>query len=420
MLSFTLWRAFTTPVTYALLVVLIGTAVMQVKYVNNALQRFDSTQVIPVQFVMFTLSVIIGSAILYRDFEKATTDNILKFVGGCLLTFFGVYLITSGRSRIDPNEDDEILDEEQEERISLTERDRLRDTVPYTDTVPKQPSTTRIVPRGRGDLAHDKDGEDSRRSSRVSFAEPSPLSRSSRVYSNSPYQTSPHITTLPSPSAQSTRTEETPLLDNPWTESADTNASTRPLGIHGTSSSPSLPTQTELPPVDPTKPSTPKDSVDAAVRPRLTPHQTAVPLQADRSSTPGRNSISRIMPGQLISPLSGGLSVVVADSLRRGVDSPLRNKSARRAHGSISRPKSALQRPPQSSAEAAGALGTAATNDSSRPTEGSHSLELERENRSTITRARSLSNTLSDLFRVRVSGPERQDSGGEEAGPSGS
>src|SRR6266536_2659710 len=122
MLSSTLWRALTTPVTYVLLAILIGTAIMQVRYVNKALQRFDSTQVIPVQFVMFTLSVIIGSAVLYRDFEKATTENVGKFIGGCLLTFFGVWLITSGRP---PNDDDgdEDSDEEGEERISLADQE---------------------------------------------------------------------------------------------------------------------------------------------------------------------------------------------------------------------------------------------------------------------------------------------------------
>ena len=80
---------------------------MQVKYVNKALARFDSTQVIPVQFVMFTLSVIIGSAILYRDFEKATAESVGKFIGGCLLTFFGVFLITNGRPRQDEDDEEE-------------------------------------------------------------------------------------------------------------------------------------------------------------------------------------------------------------------------------------------------------------------------------------------------------------------------
>lgn len=98
LLSDTLWRALTFPITYVLLLILVMTALLQIRYVNRALQRFDSTRVIPVQFVLFTISVIIGSAILYRDFESATVDRIAKFVGGCLLTFAGVYLLTSGRT----------------------------------------------------------------------------------------------------------------------------------------------------------------------------------------------------------------------------------------------------------------------------------------------------------------------------------
>ncbi|CAK7266621.1 hypothetical protein SEPCBS119000_002123 [Sporothrix epigloea] len=115
MLSSTLLGAFLTPMTYVLLVILLGTAVMQVRYVNKALQRFDSTQVIPIQFVMFTLSVILGSAVLYRDFERTTTEQAIKFVGGCLLTFFGVFIITSGRPPVNGEEEEE--EEEEEETL---------------------------------------------------------------------------------------------------------------------------------------------------------------------------------------------------------------------------------------------------------------------------------------------------------------
>ncbi|KAL2123963.1 hypothetical protein VTJ04DRAFT_328 [Mycothermus thermophilus] len=132
MLSSTLLGAFTTPVTYALIFVLLLTAIMQVRYLNKALQRFASTQVIPVQFVLFTLSVIIGSAVLYRDFERTTRDQAVKFVGGCLFTFFGVFVITSGRPRqTDDDDEDEITlsdAEGIEETIGLAEHDRLRPT----------------------------------------------------------------------------------------------------------------------------------------------------------------------------------------------------------------------------------------------------------------------------------------------------
>ncbi|KAI5806460.1 magnesium transporter, partial [Peziza echinospora] len=70
LLSSSLYHIFTMPIAYVFAIVLVGTAVLQIKYINRALQRFDSTQVIPTQFVLFTLSVIIGSGILYRDFEK--------------------------------------------------------------------------------------------------------------------------------------------------------------------------------------------------------------------------------------------------------------------------------------------------------------------------------------------------------------
>lgn len=151
MLSSTLLGAFTTPVTYVLLVILLGTAIMQVRYLNNALQRFDSTQVIPIQFVSFTLCVIIGSAVLYRDFERTTAKQAVKFVGGCLLTFFGVFLITSGRPPAD--EDEDLLSDEEgvEETIGLAAQD---------SNEPQSPGQQ----RHRGTEA-----KNSRRSSRVSF-----------------------------------------------------------------------------------------------------------------------------------------------------------------------------------------------------------------------------------------------------------
>jgi hypothetical protein len=418
MLSFTLWRAFTTPVTYALLAVLIGTAVMQVKYVNNALQRFDSTQVIPVQFVMFTLSVIIGSAILYRDFEKATTDRVVKFVGGCLLTFFGVYLITSGRSRVDNGEDEES-DDEREERIGLANQDPTMEEAPYTDRVRTRSSTGRALARHSRDFGNDEDDDEvSRRSSRVSFTAPSSPPRSPGTSSYETYHPPARTVKASKPSIQSLRAEETPLLSNPWKDVVDNSKRTRPLGIRGTHSSPILPTESEEA-SDPSKPSAVGSVAEDNVhRPS---HTNQVPvLQVERALMPARHSISRMMPGQLISPLSGGLSVVVTDSLRRGVDSPLRNKSIRRQRPSLDRSRHGLQRLPQGADEATGALGTSPPKDGDETNAVTQDLGPERANWSPITRARSLSTTLGDLFRGKGPKPGRPDTGDEEAGPSAS
>lgn len=57
------------PISYILIIVLVFTAIMQIKYLSKAMQRFDSTAVIPTQFVLFTLSAITGSAVIYRDFD---------------------------------------------------------------------------------------------------------------------------------------------------------------------------------------------------------------------------------------------------------------------------------------------------------------------------------------------------------------
>lgn len=48
---------------------------------------------IPIQFVLFTLSAIIGSAILYGDFQKAKFHQIVTFLYGCAATFAGVFII---------------------------------------------------------------------------------------------------------------------------------------------------------------------------------------------------------------------------------------------------------------------------------------------------------------------------------------
>jgi hypothetical protein len=66
-------------ITYPVLLVLVGTAVAQIVYLNRALQRFDSRVVVPTQFVCFTISAVIGSAVLYRDFENVDFDQLLNF-----------------------------------------------------------------------------------------------------------------------------------------------------------------------------------------------------------------------------------------------------------------------------------------------------------------------------------------------------
>lgn len=405
MLSFTLWRALTTPVTYVLVAVLIATAVMQVKYVNKALQRFDSTQVIPVQFVMFTLSVIIGSAILYRDFEKASAENLVKFVGGCLLTFFGVWLITSGRSSTDGQDDNDESDEEGDLPIDLSQQDSAE---AQPSDVPSRKASTvnRTSLHRNGDSANDVLPEHSRRLSHVSFADTS-QSYLPRAQSRSSSRGQIRVVTSVAYSDIPSNTEETPLLTNPWKVSSDDSTVGHNQPLREAHSSVSG---------EPPKPPNNRASTQGTLHTHPNLQQSPALPHADRPYTPTRHS----MLGPLMSPLSGGLSVVIADSLRRGVESPIRVRPSKRSRLGLRRSKSGSQRLTLANDELEEGLGTSTGSALDTAQEFSKSLEPERGNWSGLTRGRSLSNTLGELLRGKRQPAERFDIDDEEAGPSGS
>lgn len=289
LLSYTLWRALGFPITYFLAAVLAGTAVLQIKYVNRALQRFDSTSVIPTQFVLFTISVIVGSAVLYRDFEKLGGNEVAVFVGGCGLTFVGVWFLTSGRrggggSRNEDKAqsgDEDLADEE----MGIASKDQVSGT--KTDRI-------NLV---------DED------------ASPTDRPRTSSTLSTT---SNPITPTDPDP--QTAKAKSTPSLPTPRPPPITSTASTPLLPAHALTQTPHSPTSASKPPsATPSQPP-PKRLSQSQISPR--------PTQLLQQK-PSRSSLllsDRVLPGPLTPPLSSGLSVVVADQrgrLRRG--SSLRN-----------------------------------------------------------------------------------------------
>ncbi|CAO3669051.1 unnamed protein product [Rhizopus stolonifer] len=134
LLSLTFFKMFAYPVSYVLIAVLVITAVLQIKYLNKALQRFDSTEVIPTQFVLFTVSAIIGSAVLYHDFDGMSYEQTSRFMTGCAVEFLGVYLITSKRTkRLVPLSTPESTDT----AIQLPDHEPFRDE-PHRVTIPPE------------------------------------------------------------------------------------------------------------------------------------------------------------------------------------------------------------------------------------------------------------------------------------------
>ncbi|KAK3333397.1 magnesium transporter NIPA-domain-containing protein [Cercophora scortea] len=319
MLSSTLLGAFTTPVTYALLFVLLSTAVMQVRYVNKALQRFDSTQVIPIQFVLFTLSVIIGSAVLYRDFERTTSEQAVKFIGGCLFTFFGVFLITSGRPRHDEEED------------TLSDTEGIEETINLSNQGPPAQQTPRRSSRRASDSAR------SRRSSRVSFKDT--INRPLAIIAGTGIPTLRLPNNPPNSKASLTEdgNEGSPLLGGHARENTSAIRDQHPgLGSH-TISSDSI-TSVAVSDSDAPHPvsTTPTNQLSIPSTFNNT-NNNGTTSQQERPSTP-RAPLSSSRPhshhfgGPMISPspFSSTVSAVVTDKLLAHIDSPTKRKTGAR------------------------------------------------------------------------------------------
>ncbi|KIL00278.1 hypothetical protein PAXRUDRAFT_130245 [Paxillus rubicundulus Ve08.2h10] len=143
-------KIFAEWITYPILVVLVVTGILQIRFLNRALKRFDSKIVIPTQFVFFTLSAVIGSAVLYGDFRRATFHEMVTFLYGCAATFAGVFVIAWS-----PNDNtSEILQDEapSEEAGRREDATRIDETAavssPRTHSRPGLaiPKTTRETP----------------------------------------------------------------------------------------------------------------------------------------------------------------------------------------------------------------------------------------------------------------------------------
>ncbi|XP_069126089.1 NIPA-like protein 2 isoform X1 [Argopecten irradians] len=97
-LSFAGNSQFGHPIMYAMAIIMILTAVIQVKFLNEAMKSFESTVVVPTNFVFFTISAIVAGIVFYKEFWGLNGLEICMFLVGCLMSFVGVYFITMNRS----------------------------------------------------------------------------------------------------------------------------------------------------------------------------------------------------------------------------------------------------------------------------------------------------------------------------------
>lgn len=369
MLSSTLWGAFATPVTYILVLILLGTAIMQIRYVNRALQTFESTQVIPIQFVMFTLSVILGSAILYRDFEKTTAEQAGKFVGGCLLTFLGVFFITSGRGHKDDDDDDYLSEADGvEETIGLAYQDGHQQSLIEPSATPTSASRSR---RSSGQ-------------SHVSFANVSRTELSEEFDVSSPLPEAPGST------PKSLGLESASLL-NMWSNGREP-VTPPPRGIRTLSADVVMRGSQVI--------STPPQSNPGMLPPGHSTDQLATPPMRATTYGPGHH---HTRSGTFISPspLASTVTTVMKDGLLRGDRPNLAHRGSMRHLRSRIRASLFFNEDEEGSAVEDNSV-PAFDNDLTRSsTHQEHSHCEDGDDEQPRTRTRSVSDTLGDFFRPK-------------------
>lgn len=360
---------------------------MQVRYVNKALQRFDSTQVIPIQFVSFTLCVIIGSAVLYRDFERTTAEQAIKFIGGCFLTFFGVFLITSGRPPAEEEEETLSDDEDIVDTIHLPEQE---------SNAPQSPE--RAKHRG-------SDASRSRRPSKVSFMDAvnkplAFLAETGVPSSRSPSGAASRTSLLPTGEAN----ESAPLLRTPSREPP-----VHP-GIQQALSSESAVTISSVTPVT----SEPTSHVGTPLA--QNPPVLSIPQETHSSATRASTSASRSRPhlfsGPLFSPSPFDSTVrgLVSSTLLQDSPSVKRPSSRRRLsrpsiRSSLYVPQDELDEDHLQQEEESHPAGIMSAIERSRTADtsfhGDSPVEGHQKPKGLRNRARSLSHTFGEIFGVR-------------------
>lgn len=96
---------------YVMGIIMAVTCVVQIKFLNQAMMSFDSTVVVPTNFVFFTISAIVAGIVFYKEFWGMSATAICMFLFGCFLSFIGVYFITQGRADADTDLHESIEDE---------------------------------------------------------------------------------------------------------------------------------------------------------------------------------------------------------------------------------------------------------------------------------------------------------------------
>jgi hypothetical protein len=106
---------FTNWFIYIVLGVVVVTLIVEIVYLNKALNLFNTALVTPTYYVIFTTMTIVSSIVLYRGFDASPVD-VVTCVLGFLSICSGVALLHNSKSQPDP---EIILKDDDDEKILL-------------------------------------------------------------------------------------------------------------------------------------------------------------------------------------------------------------------------------------------------------------------------------------------------------------
>lgn len=91
---------FNKPVTWLFVLAVVLCIVIQMNYLNKALDLFNTAHVTSVYYVFFTTYVIVASVILFQDWKDQTAGNVASQICGLVICFAGVYILQMSRKSL--------------------------------------------------------------------------------------------------------------------------------------------------------------------------------------------------------------------------------------------------------------------------------------------------------------------------------
>ena len=91
---------------YGIIVFIVAAVVLQLRYINKAMENHKSFIVSALYFVLLTTMTILNSTILFGDLRRLSAISLILFSSGCIVVMYGVWILSNDTS--EEEEDSEM------------------------------------------------------------------------------------------------------------------------------------------------------------------------------------------------------------------------------------------------------------------------------------------------------------------------